>query len=114
VGHKADEGYANVELRRGRKYAGNINTQYSCISLAGVEYLGCTGIDDLLTTARAVLAASPDDSGPVGDSLEETAMHERIAEAADLADQDARNAGEDGYCPKCHTYCYGDCDAHAL
>jgi hypothetical protein len=41
----------------------------------------------------------------------ETAAAERRAEEIDLMEQDARNADHPGYCTKCHSYCWGDCDA---
>jgi hypothetical protein len=46
-----------------------------------------------------------------GDTLAETAIREQMAETATLAEQDARNAQHPGYCTKCHSYCYGDCEA---
>jgi len=45
-----------------------------------------------------------------GGTRAETAMREQMEETAALAEQDARNAQHPGYCTKCHSYCYGDCE----
>lgn len=42
---------------------------------------------------------------------EESAILEKKLDAIDLAEQDASNKKNPGYCVKCHTYCYGDCES---
>ena len=57
--------------------------------------------------------STTDDSTSVvtGSTMAETGMQVRLAEEADLLDQDNRNAQHHGYCKLCHSYCYGDCQA---
>ena len=55
--------------------------------------------------------AAPGNPVNAGDTLAETAMREELAETAALAEQDARNAQHPDYCTKCHSFCYGDCEA---
>lgn len=111
VGKRIELNPGSVYLLRDGQSVGSISPQhpdYICID--GYEYIGCNKdlLADLIAQARRT-------SHPVtitaGDTPAETAARETSAEADDLADQDARNAGYPGYCTKCHTYCYGDCEA---
>jgi hypothetical protein len=113
VSRRDDRGYADYILTRDGQECGSLNTQYNYISLDGHEFLGVDLelIADLLAAARSL----PQRDGvyaPTGDSLAETAAAVKMAEAVELAEQDARNAHHPGYCTKCHSYCYGDCEAN--
>jgi hypothetical protein len=111
VSRKDDEGYANYVLTRNGEDVGIINVQHSYIYIDGHEFLGVDKdyIGYLLAAARNILTVVDNQAG---DTLEETAAAVKMAEIAELADMDARNAHHPGYCTKCHSYCYGDCDAN--
>lgn len=108
---KKGESYANVDLMRDGVRVGNINTQYSAVFIDGFELLECNGIDALLAAAREVLNNSQREEASAGDSLEETAANVRINDRLADQEQNERNRKHPGWCPKCHTYCYGDCEA---
>ncbi len=110
VGAKG-ESYANVDLMRNSVRVGNINTQYSAIYIDGFEFLECSEIDAILAAAREVLNNSQREETSAGDSLEETAVNVRINDRLAEQEQNERNRKHPGWCPKCHSYCYGDCEA---
>lgn len=113
VGVKDQKGYADVALMRNGKRVGYINTQHNYICIDGNEYIGCEGIDGLLTDAINVLHnTAKDDEVACGDTLEETAARVHQMERIEDAEQDAANKNRTGYCTKCHSYCYGDCEAN--
>lgn len=108
-GYIAERFGAGAEIHNNNQYGflrppkGRVVARINCMwcgGLSGVVYLPESHQDQ----PEAVPVNS-------GDTLAETAMHEQMAEAADLAEQDARNAQHPGYCTKCHSYCYGDCEA---
>lgn len=90
--------YGFLRQPKGRVLA-RLNCMW-CGGLSGVVYAPEGQQDD-----RQAAYVNP------GDTLTETAMRERMAEKADRSEQDARNATHPGYCTKCHSYCYGDCEA---
>lgn len=49
---------------------------------------------------------------PMPLDAQETIAAEYRAEAIDLAEQDTKLRRHPGYCTKCHSYCYGDCEAN--
>jgi hypothetical protein len=111
VSRKLENGYADFILSRNGEEVGRINTQYNYIVLDGNEFLGVDEefIADLLNEARSV--AEPTTDSPAGDTLQDTAARVAAVVAIDLAEQDARNANQPGYCTICHSYCWGDCAA---
>lgn len=85
---------------------------YVCIDQN--EYLGVCGgalstlCDNALTMVRSnasKLHVSP------GETHEETASRVRLSEQIELAESDERHKNHPGYCKKCHSFCYGDCES---
>jgi hypothetical protein len=111
VTRQADEGYADFILSRNGQECGSINTQYNALYLDGYEFLEVDEdlIKDLLTVARNMKIS--DNNTIAGSTLEETAIFEKTMDIIELAEQDRHNASHPGYCKKCHSYCYGDCEA---
>jgi hypothetical protein len=115
ISRKSGEGYANCILTRDGKECGSINTQYNYICIDGNEFLGVEEafITDLLTEARKVLKQENTyATGTPGETPEETAAAVKMAEEIELDEMDARNAQHPGYCTKCHSWCYGDCETN--
>lgn len=111
VGPRIELNPGSCQLLRDGQMVGSISPQHTnYISIDGYEYLGCDPepLAHLINAARQTPRA---ELTTAGSTLTETAADAAAAEAADLADQDARHAGQPGYCTKCHTYCYGDCEA---
>jgi len=52
------------------------------------------------------------DHKQTGDSLADTAAREKLAEDIDLMEMDELHKNHPGYCTKCHSFCYGDCEAN--
>lgn len=44
-----------------------------------------------------------------GDKIMLPATDERVMTLSELADKYAKPAKKQAVCPKCHSYCYGDC-----
>ena len=115
ISRKSDEGYANFILSRNDVKCGSYNSQYNSICLDGNEFLGV----DKETVAHLfadVLSGKHESKDPKmissdGGTLEETAAIEKISEKVTLMEQDNRHASHHGYCNKCHSYCYGDCQS---
>jgi hypothetical protein len=115
VERQANYGYADFILTRNGQDCGYYNSQYGAIYMEGHEFLGVDGAD----VAHLLQQVRNDDYKPAenkenhdnaGTTLEETASIERALEIAALTDQDQAHKHHPGYCTKCHTYCYGDCD----
>ena len=106
---KAEEGYANFLVYIDRPATGRpdlwVNTQYETINADNKELIPEDRNSLFIACRNLGVVPAP----TAGSTAEETAMSAAAAESADLADQDRRNAGKPGYCPKCHTFCYGDC-----
>ena len=113
VSCKSDHGYADFILSRNGVKCGSYNTQYNAIFLDGVEFLGVDKdfTRDLFNQAISIPETIKKDF-PAGGSLTETATREALTEEFNLQDQDDRNRKHPGYCKKCHSYCYGDCEAN--
>ena len=115
ISRKSSEGYANFILSRNGVECGSYNSQYDSIYLDNNEFLGV----DKETVAHLfaeVLTGkhqkkTPEMSFSAGCTMEETAAIEKMSEKADLLEQDGRHSHHHGYCNKCHSYCYGDCEA---
>ena len=111
VSGRAPHGYADYILTRNGIIIGELNTQYSALLIDGREYLGCEGIEELLNSAWAINDIR-EISTNAGEMIEETAAIISNAEKFELSEQDDQNKNHFGYCNKCHTYCYGDCEAN--
>jgi len=112
VGEKYEEGYADYRLMRDGKCVGSVNTQYSAIFLDGNEYLGVKPVSPLMVFVEQALKSNQKSKNEnSGSTLAETYAQEKMLEKAELTEQDRLNEDHPGYCPKCHTYCYGDCEA---
>jgi hypothetical protein len=78
------------------------------------QFMGCDNLawtiteDEYNQLSQSV--AQPRNNAPL--TIEETAQSEHNSETLALQEQDKRNRGHNGYCPKCHTYCYGDCESN--
>jgi hypothetical protein len=110
---RADHGYADFILVRNGKRCGEINTQYGALVVDGREFLGVErrDIQSLLDAARS-LPDLPRENILPGETLEESVTIDRAIEKIELNEQDNAHAMHPGYCRKCHTYCYGDCEAN--
>jgi len=114
---RANHGYADYVLSHkatGAK-AGEINTQYCALVVDGVEYLGCDR-EEMSPLINQIFDGDKNRfalllSG-AGDTLAETAAVVHVVERLVDMDQDDRNKHHYGWCMKCHSYCYGDCEAN--
>lgn len=106
---KTEEGYANFLVYIDRTAEGRpdlwVNTQYETINADNKDLIPADK-NSLFVACRNINTIPAPSSGSTAD---ETATHADTAEKAELEDMDRRNSGKPGYCPKCHTYCYGDC-----
>jgi len=111
---KSGEGHANYILSRNGVECGSYNSQYSAIYMDGNEYLGVSDdvVAHLLAIVRSGVMDKPSNDTNAGSTLEETAASESLADKLDLAEQDAKHGQHPGHCTKCHSYCYGDCEAN--
>lgn len=114
ISRKSDEGYANFILSRNGIECGSYNSQYDSICLDGNEYLGVDK-ESLAHLFAEVLSGKHEKKTEInmycGSTLEETAAMEEMNDKLALMEQDNRNSHHHGYCNKCHSYCYGDCEA---
>jgi len=111
VTRQASSGYADFTLSRNGQDCGNINTQYGAICLDGNEFLGVDRdhIQHLISAALAI--DTTDTTESAGSTPEEESYLITTSENIAIDEQDERNASHPGYCTKCHSYCYGDCEA---
>jgi hypothetical protein len=106
---KAEQGYADFLIYINRPADDSrpdlwVNTQYETIN-ADDKSLIPTDEQSLIVACRNLDVATE-----TADTNGETTTHSEENETADL---DSRNADFPGYCAKCHTFCYGDCEANA-
>jgi len=117
VSGRAPQGYADYTLTRDGKRCGEINTQYCALMLDGYEFLGCDReemrplLDQIFADGKSRFDRPENDSEPAGDSLAETAANVHMDETISDMGMDADHKGQVGYCTKCHTFCFGDCEA---
>lgn len=117
VSGRAPQGYADYTLTRNGKRCGEINTQYCALMLDGHEFFGCSRedlrplLDQIFADGKSLFDRPENDREPAGDSLAETAANVRHADSLADMEMDAAHKGQVGYCTKCHTYCFGDCEA---
>lgn len=82
--------------------------------IATITGMWCGGIE---ATVYVVLEKNAETTSteiqtPSGDTIEETASVVHMADKIDLSELDARNEKYPGWCKKCHSFCYGDCEAN--
>jgi len=101
-----------ILLRNGLECGGRISIQNNYIVLDSVEYLGVerSFIQHLIDAARAINTTPKVENA--GSTFAETVAFERMADKLDIMEQDDRNINNSGYCTKCHSYCFGDCEAN--
>jgi len=78
------------------------------VTMAYINCMWCGGFSGEITAAEELREIEQ----PAPLSAEEVAVTEHNFEHTELADQDRRNENHQGYCPKCHTYCCGDCETN--
>jgi len=116
VSGRASHGYADYTLARSGQNIGEFNTQYCALFIDGYEYLGCNR-DEMRPLLDQIFDGDinrfprPEDNS-AGDTLAETAATARMSETIAEMEQDAQYANNPGYCTKCHSFCYGDCEAN--
>lgn len=115
ISRKSGEGYANFILKRKRNgiECGSYNSQYGSIYLDGNEFLGVDKetVAHLFADVLSKKFETLEKTMSAGDTLEETAAVVTMGETIALMEQDESHAHHHGYCNKCHSYCYGDCEA---
>ena len=107
VSGRAPSGYADYTLVRDGARVGAVNTQYATIILDGVEYLSVSKTSPLF---RLVQTAKNSNAPKNATSIADVTMYAEVKDTTEQ-DMDRRGADHPGYCRKCHTYCYGDCEA---
>jgi hypothetical protein len=102
--------YGDIEIHNHNNYGWLKDTPGQII--AYVNCMWCGGVSGV------VYRPNPNTNPPesfdhcqTGDSLAETAANEKMMEKIELMEMDERYKNYPGYCTKCHSFCYGDCDA---
>jgi hypothetical protein len=77
------------------------------------QFDGCDNLAWIITEAEwdSLSKTSAQPTAMILDAVE-TAQSEHDGEKLALGEQDDRNRNHPGYCTKCHTYCYGDCESN--
>lgn len=112
VGAEYESDPGTYKLMRDGKPCGSISrTARDYICMDGHEYLGCNkaALNQLFAQQAAAPVAV---SASAGETAEETIATVRLGEKLEEAEQDASNKHHFGWCNKCHSYCYGDCEAN--
>ena len=79
------------------------------ITKAAYNCMWCGGVWDVMELSEQ--EPTPEKTEASGEELTETAAIVAALEKIEIEEQEARSKHHAGYCIKCHTYCYGDCDA---
>jgi len=108
---KAEQGYADFLVYINRPADDSrpdlwVNTQYETIHADDKSFIPADE-QSLMVACRNIDVEPTTDAG---ETTEETEAKLDTDEAADL---DSRNVSLPGYCTKCQSYCYGDCEANA-
>jgi hypothetical protein len=99
-------------LIRNGEIVGSVDFARDYVSLDGNEYLGVKPGSKLASVFKLpVEGAEAEGAVTAGSTTEETAATVRMAEEIELAEMDERNKKHPGWCSKCHSYCYGDCES---
>jgi hypothetical protein len=112
VSNKQHTGYADFALTRNGTNCGSINTQYNAVYIDDYEFLGVDNdhIQHLLNQARSIPTSGDCNTLP-GETPSETIAIVRQNEKIANDEQDRQNSKNTGWCKKCHSYCYGDCES---
>jgi len=98
-------------LIRDGEIVGSVDFARDYVSLDGNEYLGVKPNSTLASVFDLPIKGDEDEKALTsGSTLEETAAESRMVEKLNIAEMDKRNRHHYGWCTKCHTYCYGDCE----
>lgn len=95
-----DCSYAEAIILRDGNYAGKVDTQYSYVLLDAVEYRGVSKVEPMYQLVIDAKKMFADREAKKVAKKEETIITEK------------QPKHQFGYCPKCHTYCYGDCESN--
>lgn len=80
------------------------------VTKAAYNCMWCGGASDFMTLETDANSEFDKTKNP-GEEPAETAAIVSASEKIEIEEQDERNKHHAGYCTKCHTYCYGDCQA---
>ena len=105
---------AYIALLRAGENVGMMDPARQYIFIDGNEYLGVKIDSNLATLFNLATEYADDSTVTAGSTTEETAAQVSIADKHDLIDMDNRHKNHPGYCTKCHSFCYGDCEANIL
>lgn len=78
------------------------------VTEAYVNCMWCGGFDGMFEAT--VEPESKEEPAPL--TVEEIATNEYASEEAALSELDRENKNKIGWCDKCHSYCFGDCEAN--
>lgn len=81
---------------------GITQANYNCMWCGGAS--GSIKLSDVVAPAIAEVNA--------GEEYADTAAIVSSAEKLSLAEQDERHSHSIGWCNKCHSYCFGDCESN--
>jgi len=81
--------------------------------VARINCMWCGGVSGVVYRPDHDTTRKPEspDNCQTGDSLAETAATVKMAENIDTMEMDEFYGAHPGYCARCHSFCYGDCDA---
>ena len=97
---------------RNQKRVGSIDFGKKYLSIDGNEYMGCCGEKWESLKSLKTSSPRPDFDSSAGSTLDETAAQVRQSEKIELTEQENKCKNHMGYCNKCHSFCYGDCEAN--
>ncbi len=101
-----------VGLYRDDKLVGEMDWARDYMALDGNEYMGVKEGSKLAFVFKLpVLGIEDEVTMSAGSTLAGTAAQEKTFEKIQIAEMDDRLKEHPGYCRKCHSYCYGDCEA---
>jgi len=95
-----DCSYSEAIILRDGNYAGKVDTQYSYVLLDGSEYRGVKKDDPMYQL--------------VIDAIEMFVNRDekKVEKKEEVIVPDRQSNRQFGFCPKCETYCYGDCESN--
>jgi len=99
-------------LVRDGELVGSVDFARDYVSLDGNEYLGVKAGSELASVFDLPVEGSEtEETMTAGSTAEETAANVAMTEKIELAEMDERNKKHPGWCSRCHSYCYGDCES---
>lgn len=89
------------------KAGATIEARVTCMWCGGASYVAyrLPADTDIDVAEREVTPVN------AGEEQHETSVIVATLESLSIAEMDANNIHHPGWCNKCHTYCYGDCQA---